>query len=76
MKARDYDVIQSRNGYATNSPEMLIELRGLRRCAAGRSAYYAIQLGRILKSNAGDHEAPPRRDRHSVTFSHPKHNQI
>ncbi len=43
------DAIQFRNGYATRAPEMLVEFRGLRRYGKGRNAYYAIQLGRILK---------------------------
>ncbi len=49
LEGRKYDVIQFRNGYATNAPEMLVEFRGLRRYGKGRNAYYAIQLGRILK---------------------------
>jgi hypothetical protein len=46
---RKYDFIQFRNGYATDAPEMLVEFRGLRCYGKGRNAYYAIQLGRILK---------------------------
>ncbi len=49
LEGRDYDAIQFRNGYATKAPEMLVEFRGLRRYGKGRKAYYAIQLGRILK---------------------------
>lgn len=49
LENRQYDVIQFRNGYATDAPEMLVEFRGLRRYGKGRNAYYAIQLGRILK---------------------------
>jgi hypothetical protein len=49
LEDRKYDVIQFRNGYATNAPEMLVEFRGLRRYGKGRKAYYAIQLGKILK---------------------------
>lgn len=49
LEGRKYDVIQFRNGYATNAPEMLVEFRGLRRYGKGRSGYYAIRLGRILK---------------------------
>jgi hypothetical protein len=49
LENRHYDVIQFRNGYATNAPVMRVEFRGLRRYGKGRSAYYAIQLGRILK---------------------------
>jgi hypothetical protein len=49
LQGRKYDFIQFRNGYATKAPEMLVEFRGLRRYGKGRSAYYAIRLGRILK---------------------------
>jgi hypothetical protein len=49
LEGRGYDAIQFRNGYATKAPEMLVEFRGLRRYGKGRNAYYAIQLGRILK---------------------------
>jgi hypothetical protein len=51
LEGRKYEVIQFRNGYATNAPEMLVEFRGLRRYGKGAKAYYAIQLGRILKMN-------------------------
>jgi len=49
LENREYDAISFRNGYSTNAPEMLVEFRGLRRYGKGRNAYYAIQLGRILK---------------------------
>ena len=49
LEGRHYDVIQFRNGYATNAPEMLVKFRGLRRYGKERNAYFAIQLGRILK---------------------------
>ena len=49
LEKRKYDVIQFRNGYATDAPEMLVEFRGLRRYGKGRNAYYAIRLGKILK---------------------------
>lgn len=49
LEGRHYDVILFRNGYATNAPEMRVEFRGLRRYGKGRSAYYAIRLGRILQ---------------------------
>ncbi len=49
LEERKYDVIQFRNGYATNAPVMVVKFRGLRRYGKGRKAYYAIQLGRILK---------------------------
>lgn len=49
LEGRRYDAIQFRNGYATRAPVMLVEFLGLRRYGKGRSAYYAIRLGRILK---------------------------
>ena len=50
LEGRRYDVIQFRNGYATNAPEMRVEFRGLRRYGKGRNAYYAIRLGRSLQT--------------------------
>jgi hypothetical protein len=49
LEGRKYDLIQFRNGYATDAPEMVVQFRGLRRYGKGRHAYYAIRLGRILK---------------------------
>jgi hypothetical protein len=49
LEGRHYDVIQFRNGYATNAPEMVVQFLGIRRYGKGRNAYYAIRLGRILK---------------------------
>lgn len=49
LEGREYDAIQFRNGYATRAPELLVEFLGLRRYGKGRTAYYAIRLGRILK---------------------------
>jgi hypothetical protein len=49
LEGRKYDYIQFRNGYATKAPEMLVEFLGIRKYGKGRSGYYAIRLGRILK---------------------------
>lgn len=49
LEGKTYDAIQFRNGYAPNVPEMLVEFLGVRRYGKGRTAYYAIRLGRILK---------------------------
>jgi len=49
LGGRTYDAIQFRNGYSASTPEMLVEFRGVRRYGKGRSGYYAIRLGRILK---------------------------
>src|SRR3974390_35737 len=49
LEGREYDKILFRNGYARNAPEMLVEFRGVHRYGKGRSARYAIRLGRILK---------------------------
>lgn len=49
LEGRKYDAINFQNGYASNAPEMLVEFRCVRRYGAGRDAYYAISLGRVLK---------------------------
>jgi hypothetical protein len=49
LEGRKYDFIRFRNGYATQAPEMLVEFLGVRKYGKGRSGYYAIRLGRILK---------------------------
>ena len=49
LENRKYDAILFRNGYAKDAPEMLVKFFGLRRYGRGRSAYYAIRLGRILR---------------------------
>jgi hypothetical protein len=49
LENRKYDMILFRNGYAKDAPEMQVEFRGLRRYGTGRTARYAIRLGRILK---------------------------
>lgn len=49
LEGRHYNVIQFRNGYSPNAPEMHVEFKGVRRYGKGRNAYYAIRLGRILK---------------------------
>jgi hypothetical protein len=49
LEGRHYDVINFRNGDATNAPEMLVEFGGPRRYGKGRNAYYAIGLVRIRK---------------------------
>ncbi|MFZ1072204.1 MAG: hypothetical protein WAO21_02095 [Verrucomicrobiia bacterium] len=48
LEGRHYDIIQFRNGYATQAPVMVVKFCGLRRYGKGRSAYYAIRLGRVL----------------------------
>lgn len=49
LENRKYDVIQFRNGYATNAPEMLVKFRDVRKIRKWGKPYYAIRLGRILK---------------------------
>jgi hypothetical protein len=49
LDGRKYDLIKFRNGYAAKAPEMIVEFKGIRRYGVGRSAYYAISLGRIIK---------------------------
>jgi hypothetical protein len=57
LEGRHYKFIKFRNGYARDAPEMLVQFRGVRRHGKGRTGYYAIQLGRILKLRRW----PPRR---------------
>ena len=59
LEGRKYDLINFRNGYSPTAPEMLVQFRGLRRYGSGRSAYYAIRLGKILKSRDGDARSTP-----------------
>jgi len=49
LENRKYDVIQFRNGYATDAPEMLAEFIGVRRIRKWGRRYFAIRLGRILR---------------------------
>jgi len=49
LKNRKYDVIQFRNGYATDAPEMQVEFLGVRRIKKDGKNVYAIRLGKILK---------------------------
>jgi ASC-1-like (ASCH) protein len=49
LEGKKYDTINFRNGYSPDAPEMLVEFRGIRRYGKGRSAYYAIRLGNILR---------------------------
>jgi hypothetical protein len=49
LEGRHYDVIQFRNGYATNAPELVVKFLGVRRYGRRRNAYYAIRLGCVLK---------------------------
>ncbi len=49
LEGRKYDVIQFRNGYATDAPEMQVEFLGVRRTTKDGKKVYAIRLGRILE---------------------------
>ena len=49
LENRKYEVIQFRNGYAKDAPEMLVEWRVVRRIRKWGKPQYAIRLGRILK---------------------------
>jgi ASC-1-like (ASCH) protein len=49
LEGRNYDVIQFRNGYASDAPEMLVEHRGLYETRKNGRPQYAIRLGRILR---------------------------
>lgn len=49
LEGRSYDLVNFRNGYSSTAPEMVVEFVGLRRYGKGRTAYYAIRLGKIVK---------------------------
>ncbi len=49
LENRQYDVIQFRNGYATDAPGMLVEFLGVHRIKKDGKKVYAIRLGKILK---------------------------
>lgn len=49
LENRSYDVIQFRNGYATDAPEMQVEFLGVRRTTKDGKKVYAVRLGEILK---------------------------
>jgi hypothetical protein len=49
LENRRYDVIQFRNGYATNAPVMVVKFLGVRKIRKWGKPHYAIRLGRILK---------------------------
>lgn len=49
LEGRHYDLIQFRNGHATNAPVMLVEFRGLRKQGRSKAAQYVVNLGNILK---------------------------
>ena len=48
LEGRNYDVVQFRNGYATQAPEMQVEFLGVKKIQKGGAPQYAIKLGRIL----------------------------
>lgn len=54
LEGRHYDVIQFRNGYATNAPEMRVEFRGLRRYAKVEAPTTPSASDASSKSNAGN----------------------
>lgn len=48
IEGRKYAVIQFRNGYATQAPELRVEFLGVKKIQKWGAPHYAIQLGRIL----------------------------
>ena len=58
LENRKYDVIQFRNGYATNAPEMQVEFLGVRRIKKDGQNVYAIRLGKILKIRRWEKSRP------------------
>jgi hypothetical protein len=49
LEGKKFKTILFRNGYGKNVPEMLVEFCALSHVGTGRSAEYAIRLGRILE---------------------------
>jgi hypothetical protein len=49
LEGKKFNLVRFRNGYASNAPEMLVEVRGIQRVGKGRDAEYAIRLGQIRK---------------------------
>ena len=49
LEGRQYEVIQFRNGYTTQVPEVRVEFFGVRRIQKSGQPYFAIRLGRVLK---------------------------
>lgn len=48
LEGREYDEIRFRAGYQSDSPIMYIEFKGVKK--PPRENYYAIQLGKILRT--------------------------
>ena len=55
LENRQYDVVQFRNGDATDAPEMPAEFLGVRRIKKYGQNVYAIRLGKILKIKRWKH---------------------
>jgi hypothetical protein len=58
LEGRQYDLIEFRNGYATDAFRMLVEFRSLCKQGTRPSTQYAIRLGKIV--------LPPTRSRRAV----------
>lgn len=52
LDRRRFDLIQFRNGYPADAPEMLVECRGIRR--EPQNSRHAIRLGRVLAIQRGE----------------------
>ena len=50
LEGRHYDVIQFRNGYRKDAPEMIVEFKGMGTVTFQTTPTYAIQLGKVLES--------------------------
>ena len=50
LEGKTFDIIRFRNGYHPDDPEMDVEFRGLKKVRKWGGAYYAIHLGRVLKT--------------------------
>jgi len=48
LEGREYDVVQFRNGYLADAPQITVEFEGIRKVIRQGRPHYAIQLGRVL----------------------------
>ena len=50
LEGKTFDLVRFRNGYHANAPEMEVEFRGVRKVRKWGGLWYAISLGRVLKT--------------------------
>ena len=50
LEGKTFDIVRFRNGYGANVPEMDVEFHGIKKVRKGGELYYAIELGRVLRT--------------------------